>query len=186
MTNARPRGLRIWYTLNVSKNLVNRGISSDFLKMYFNRHCSICCPQIPLCRRMLGSNPGLLRLWHWQLQSEALTRIRIIVYIEYQSVSPFVGIGSTQHPHPQASVSPPWTQRGKEQHSLASEGVWGGGAQFGRLKESLALCILCGIHRVPEFLSHRRNSVQPTPSPASKCGSPLGPRGGGGATLACG
>ncbi len=30
-----------------------------------------CTPQISMCRRMLGLNPGILRLWHWQ--SDALT-----------------------------------------------------------------------------------------------------------------
>jgi hypothetical protein len=52
------------------KPKVKRGIFWIFYVLY-STLLHLPPPQISLCRRMLGSNPGLLRLRHWE--SDALT-----------------------------------------------------------------------------------------------------------------
>ncbi len=71
MWNGKLEETKIYYILlyctikQMKSDAFRKGNFFGFLK-YFIRHCFVCRPSDTLCRRMQGSNPVLLRLWHWQ------------------------------------------------------------------------------------------------------------------------
>jgi hypothetical protein len=68
-----------------------------------------------------------------------------VVDIEYQSVSPFVGIGSP-HPRKRVCLPPPLDLKEGSNTPSGARGWLGGGPSSDDWKESLALCILFGVH----------------------------------------
>jgi hypothetical protein len=117
-------GATIFYSrlFKCSIDLFNRGILLDFSKSTLNNTASSTALRSTVSEDARIEPRTVATLALSQLEA-VVTRKRIKVYIEYQSVCPFVVIESP--PPASKCVPPPWTQRGKEQHSLVSEGVGG-------------------------------------------------------------
>ncbi len=73
------------------------------------------------------------------------TRREKILYIEYQSVCPFVRTGSPQPLLRKRVCHPPWTHRWDNSNTPFRERGWGYPV-WTTWTESLALCMLCGAN----------------------------------------